>query len=82
VEIELRRITMLNKSKLIIAAALLAIGSSIMGAAALMGSTPASAQSFGNGAYAMEHASDKTGAYSGNVDERTYEIQKVGRVGP
>jgi predicted lipoprotein with Yx(FWY)xxD motif len=35
---------MLNKSKPIITAALLAVGSSVMGAAFMMGSTPASAQ--------------------------------------
>ena len=68
---------MLNKSKLIIAAALLAVGSSAMGA-----STPASAQSFGNRAHAMERAYQTNDAYRGNVDEQTYEIQKFGYVGP
>ena len=73
---------MLNKSKLIIAAVLLAVGSSVMGAAALMGSTPASAQSFGNRAHATERTYQTNDAYRGNVDERTYEIQKFGYVGP
>jgi hypothetical protein len=70
---------MLN-TKNLIAATLL--GVAVMGAAALTGSTSASAQSFGRDAYATQHASDQTSAYRGNVDERTYEIQKFGLVGP
>jgi hypothetical protein len=75
--------TMLNKSKLIIAAALLAVGSSVMGAAFPIGSTPASAQTLGNNsAYATQRAYQTNRAYRGNVDVRTYEIQKFGYVGP
>ena len=64
---------MLNKSRLIMAAALFAVGSSVVGPSI------ASAQAV------TEHGwrSDRTdGAYRGNVDERTYEIQKFGRLGP
>ena len=68
----------LNRSKLIIATALLAV-SPVMGA----GSTPTSAQSFGNNrAYATERACQTNDAYRGNVDQQTYEIQKFGRVDP
>jgi hypothetical protein len=68
---------MLTRNKLILAAMQLGV------AAALMGSTSASAQSFGNTrAHATERAYQTNDAYRGNVDERTYEIQKWGRLGP
>jgi hypothetical protein len=70
---------MSTKNKLIIAAVLLAVGSAVMGA----GSTPASAQSFGNStAYATGRAYQTNDAYRGNVGQKTHEIQKFGRVGP
>jgi hypothetical protein len=66
---------MLSRKKLIIASVLLGV--------AAMGSTSASAQSFGNDrAYATEHAYQTDNANRGNVDGRTYEIQKFGRLGP
>jgi hypothetical protein len=70
--------TMLNKSKLIIAAALLAVGSSAMGAAALMGSSAASAQDI-----VLTHGNATEHAYreNGKPDRVTYEIQKWGLLG-
>jgi hypothetical protein len=60
---------MSTKNTLIIATVLLAVGSPVVGA----GSTPASAQSFGNNrAYGTERAYQTNDAYRGNVDEHTY----------
>jgi hypothetical protein len=73
--ITLRRTIMLNTNKLIIAATLLGL--------AAMGSTSASAQSFGNNrAHATARGYYTNDAYRGNVDQQTYEIQKWGYEGP
>jgi|HubBroStandDraft_6_1064221.scaffolds.fasta_scaffold2010237_1 hypothetical protein len=59
---------MLNKSRLTIAAALLALGSPVMGTAAPMGSSPASAQDRPQAANHGWRADQTDGAYRLNAD--------------
>jgi hypothetical protein len=74
-ETNFRRMIMLNRNKLVIAATLLGL--------AAMGSTSASAQSVGNHrAYTTGRAYQTNDAYRGNVDAQAYEIQKWGYEGP
>jgi hypothetical protein len=68
---------MSTKNKLIIAAALLAVGSPVLGAATLIGSSLASAQD------RLQVANQSDAAYraNGTPDKVTLEVQKWGLLG-